>query len=237
MSQRQIAQSPATGRPARIAAQARRGGLIAALLLLASCESAYYGAWEKVGVHKRDILVDRVEDAAEAQEEAKEEFVSALEKFSSVVNVPPSDLKDTYEELSEAFEDAESRAEKVSDRIDSVEDVSEDLFSEWEGEIEQISNSRLRSASADQLRKSRRQYDDLIKSMRRAESKMPPVLTAFQDQVLFLKHNLNAQAIASLEGELGMIETNVAALIRDMETSIARSQAFIEDMQLLGGET
>lgn len=216
---------------------ARFGWLMAGLLLLAGCESAYYGAWEKVGVHKRDILVDRVEDAAEAQKEAKEEFVSALEKFSSVVSVPPSDLKDTYDELSEAFEDAQSRAEKVGDRIDSVEDVSEDLFREWEGEIEQISNSRLRSASADQFRKSRRQYDALIKSMRRAESKMPPVLTAFQDQVLFLKHNLNAQAIASLEGELGMIETNVAALIRDMETSIAHSQAFIEDMQLLGGES
>ncbi len=215
----------------------RKAWLLCGLLLLAGCESAYYGAWEKVGVHKRDILVDRVEDAAEAQEDAKEEFQSALEKFSSVVNVPPSDLKDTYEELSDAFEDAQSRAERVTDRIDSVEDVSEDLFEEWEAEIEQISNSRLRSASAEQLRSSRRQYNELIQSMRRAESKMPPVLTAFQDQVLFLKHNLNAQAIASLEGELGMIETNVAALVRDMETSIARSQAFIEDMQLLGGES
>ncbi len=215
----------------------RYGWLLAALLLSAGCESAYYGAWEKMGVHKRDILVDRVEDAAEAQEDAKDEFKSALEKFSSVVSVPPSDLKDTYEALVEAYEDAQSRAEEVSDRIDSVEDVSEDLFEEWEGEIEQISNARLRGASAEQLTSSRRQYNDLIKSMRRAESKMPPVLTAFQDQVLFLKHNLNAQAIASLEGELDIIETNVAALIRDMETSIARSQAFIEDMQLLGGES
>lgn len=216
---------------------ARAGCFLAAVLLLAGCESAYYGAWEKVGVHKRDILVDRVEDAAEAQEDAKEEFKSALEKFSSVVSIPPSDLKDTYEELAEAYEDADARAEEVSDRIDSVEDVSEDLFDEWEEEVELISNARLRSASAEQLRTSRRQYDDLIKAMRRAESKMPPVLTAFQDQVLFLKHNLNAQAIASLEGELGMIQTNVAALIRDMESSIARSEAFIEDMQLLGGES
>jgi hypothetical protein len=214
----------------------RLGWLLTVLLLTAGCESAYYGAWEKMGVHKRDILVDRVEDAADAQSDAKEEFQSALEKFSSVVSVPPSDLKDTYEELADAFEDAEARAEEVTDRIESVEDVSEDLFEEWQEEIEQITNARLRSASADQLRRSRRQYEELIQSMRRAESKMPPVLDAFRDQVLFLKHNLNAQAIASLEGELGMIETNVAALIRDMETSISRSQAFIEDMQLLGGE-
>jgi hypothetical protein len=225
------------GRIPRPAAVARCIWMLAGLGLLAGCESAYYGAWEKVGVHKRDILVDRVEDAAEAQQEAKEEFKSALEKFSSVVTVPPSDLKDTYEELADAFEDAEARAEKVSDRIDSVEDVSEDLFEEWADEIEQITSTRLRSASADQLRRSRSQYQELIRSMRRAESKMPPVLDAFRDQVLFLKHNLNARAIASLEGELGLIENNVAALIRDMEASIARSEAFIEDMQLLGGES
>jgi len=214
----------------------RLGGLLALLMLTAGCESAYYGAWEKMGVHKRDILVDRVEEAADAQQDAKEEFQSALEKFSTVVSVPPSELKDTYEELADAFEDAEARAEEVTDRIDSVEDVSEDLFEEWQEEIEQITNARLRSASADQLRKSRSQYEELIRSMRSAEAKMPPVLDAFRDQVLFLKHNLNAQAIASLKGELGMIETNVAALIRDMEASISRSQAFVEDMQLLGGE-
>lgn len=206
------------------------------MLALAGCESAYYGAWEKVGVHKRDILVDRVEDASEAQQDAKDEFQSALEKFSSVVEVPPSELKDTYEELSDAFDDAESRAEEVRDRIESVESVSEALFEEWGDEVDQITNSRLRSASAAQLRSSQSQYGELIGAMRSAEAKMDPVLVAFRDQVLFLKHNLNAQAIASLEGELGMIETNVAALIRDMETSIARSQAFIEEMQLLGGE-
>jgi hypothetical protein len=206
------------------------------LTLLAGCESAYYGAWEKLGVHKRDILVDRVEEASEAQEAAKEEFQSALEKFASVVEVPPSKLKDTYESLNDAFEDSKARAERVSDRIDAVESVSDALFEEWEDEIGQISNTRLKSSSKSQLNNSRRQYDGLIKAMRRAESKMEPVLTAFQDQVLFLKHNLNAQAVASLKGELAVIETDVAALIRDMEASIARSQAFIEDMQLLGGE-
>ncbi len=221
--------TPGRGLPAAVA--------LVLALTLAGCESAYYGAWEKVGVHKRDILVDRVEDASQAQEDAKEEFLSALEKFSSVVDVPPSKLKATYEDLADAYEDARARAERVSDRIDSVESVSRALFEEWEDEIGQIGNARLRSSSESQLRKSRRQYQDLIRSMRRAESRMQPVLDAFNDQVLFLKHNLNAQAIASLKGELAMIETNVASLIRDMESSIARSQAFIEDMQLLGGES
>lgn len=207
--------------------------LVLALFALAGCESAYYGAWEQVGVHKRDILVDRVEDAMESQDDAKEEFQSALERFSSVVEVEPSALKSKYEELNDAFEDAESRAEDVSERIDAVEDVSEDLFDEWREEISEISNSRLRNNSAGQLQASERRYEDLIDAMRRAEDSMQPVLTSMRDHVLYLKHNLNAQAIASLQGELASIESDVADLVRDIETSINEVQRFIDEMSLL----
>lgn len=210
-------------------------GVLLGVLLFGGCESAYYSAMEQVGVHKRDILVDRVDEAADAQEDAKEEFQSALELFTSVIEVPSSDLKDSYETLSDAFEDSQTRADLVSERIDAVESVSDALFAEWADEIEQISNTKLRSASAQQRTRSQRQYSELIKAMRRAEGKMQPVLVAFRDQVLFLKHNLNARAISSLQGELGSIQSDVAVLISDMEASIAKSQAFIEDMELLGG--
>jgi cell fate (sporulation/competence/biofilm development) regulator YmcA (YheA/YmcA/DUF963 family) len=70
--------------------------------------------------------------------------------------------------------------------------------------------------------------------MERARDKIDPVLSALKDQVLFLKHNLNARAIASLQGELGAIESEVAVLVRDMETSIAEANSFIEQIT---GET
>jgi len=66
--------------------------------------------------------------------------------------------------------------------------------------------------------------------MKRAEKKMEPVLSAFRDQVLFLKHNLNAKAIASLQTELVSVEAEVNSLIRDMETSIKEANAFISAM-------
>ena len=211
----------------------RIGLLILVSASLAACESAYYSALETVGVHKRDLLVSNVEDAMEAQEDAKVEFEDALEQFAGVVDIEPSELQDAYESLNDAFEDAETRANAVSSRIDAVEDVSEDLFDEWREEAGQISNARLRSSSLEQLRASERKYDALIKSMRKAEGSMQPVLTAFRDHVLFLKHNLNARAIASLEGELGSIEDDVGVLVRDMEASISQAQSFIEEMELL----
>ena len=43
-------------------------------VFLSSCASIYYSTMETFGVEKRDILVDRVEDARDGQEDAKEQF-------------------------------------------------------------------------------------------------------------------------------------------------------------------
>ena len=193
----------------------------------AGCQSAYYGAMERVGVHKRDIMVDRVESAQEAQTDAKEQFESALAQFRSIIQIKDQDLATRYDRLNDEYEDSKAAAKAVTERIDAVEDVSEALFDEWE----LYSSASLKRQSAAKLSQTRRQYQGLIKAMRSAEARMEPVLRAFQDQVLFLKHNLNARAIDSLQGELGSIETDVAQLIREMERSIAESDAFIGSLQ------
>jgi hypothetical protein len=211
-----------------------RAGIIivmaAMMFVISGCDTAYYKTMEKLGHHKRDIMVNRVESARDAQEEAKEQFESALEKFSSVVAVQNGDLKSQYDQLKSEYDKSQARAKAVNDRVDAVEEVSQDLFSEWEKELSEYSNAKLRRSSEIKLQKTRRQYDQLIKAMRRAEQKMDPVLTAFKDQVLFLKHNLNAQAIASLQDELTTIESDVAKLIREMEASIREADTFISAM-------
>lgn len=207
--------------------------LIAAIVVLftvSGCQSAYYAAWEKVGVEKRDILVDRVENAKESQEDAQEEFSSALEAFSAVVAFEGGELEDVYNELNSEYESSLSAANEVSARIDKVEGVAEALFDEWEEELEKYQNASLKRDSTAKLRDTERRYNTLIKTMRKAESRMAPVLSAFQDNVLYLKHNLNASAIGALQGELSTIENDVAQLIQQMNSAIAESDAFIASM-------
>ncbi len=104
------------------------------------------------------------------------------------------------------------------------------MFSEWESELEEIQNPDLRQKSHSLLGETRTKYGNLLTAMRSAESKMKPVLGAFKDQVLFLKHNLNAQAIASLKTQVLGIEGDVDALIANMQKSIDEADAFIESM-------
>ncbi|MBC8413276.1 MAG: DUF2959 domain-containing protein [Nitrospira sp.] len=202
--------------------------IIFVALPMTGCQTAYYKTMEKVGYHKRDIMVDRVEKARDTQEEAKEQFKSALERFSSVLNVKGGDLEAKYKTLNAEFEASEKKAEKVKDRIDSVEDVSEALFAEWEEELKQYSSASLRNNSEKKLNATRKQYKKLITAMKKAEKKIEPVLSAFRDQVLFLKHNLNAQAISSLQSELVSVESDVALLIKEMEKSISEADSFIK---------
>jgi flagellar motility protein MotE (MotC chaperone) len=185
---------------------------------------------EKFGIHKRDLLVDRVADARDAQEGAKEQFKSALEKFSAVVNFDGGELKPKYDQLNSELERSESRAQAVKDRIKSVESVAEDLFAEWEGELEKYNNDNMRRISQRQLTDTQQEYTKLIDVMKRAADKIEPVLVPFRDQVLFLKHNLNAQALASLQSELISIESDVASLIKEMEVSIEEANTFINAM-------
>ena len=202
--------------------------VIISILTLTACSSAYYSAMEKVGIHKRDIMVDRVVDAKESQQEAQKQFKSALEQMTALINFDGGDLETQYNVIQEQYEDSKDAAEHVSSRIDKIEDVSDALFDEWQDEIEQISSASLRRQSSVKLKETQRRYQSLIKSMHKAESKMAPVLSALKDNMLFLKHNLNAKAVGALQGEMVSIKKDVSALIKDMNSAIEQSQKFID---------
>jgi SMC interacting uncharacterized protein involved in chromosome segregation len=209
----------------------KAAAVLIVLLFATGCQSLYYGTMEKFGKYKRDILVDRVKNARDAQQQTKEQFTSALDKFRSVVNVEGGKLQEKYDLLKSELDKSESKASAVTKRIGDVEDVASALFDEWTKELDQYKNSELKAASKKKLEQTRQKYTQLIGSMKQAESKIEPVLSAFRDQVLFLKHNLNAQAIASLQSELGTMEVDIGRLITEMEKSIAEADSFIKTMQ------
>jgi hypothetical protein len=204
---------------------------LAAPVLLGGCVHPYYAAMEKVGIHKRDIMVDRVEAARDTQAEAQEQFKSALEQFDAVVKLKETNLKKSYDRLNSEYEASEKIAEKVSIRIRKVESVADALFEEWEDEIDLYHNKELQRASKSQLRKTKSRYSSMLTSMHQAEASMEPVLDIFRDNVLFLKHNLNAQAIGSLQGEFANLKGEIEKLIQKMNIAIESSNKFIADIR------
>jgi hypothetical protein len=201
------------------------------ILAISGCSSAYLGALESIGIPKREVMKFRVEKAQISQEETKEQFKTTLEQFTELTNFQGGDLETTYKKLNTAYEASKKKAEEINFRISEIEKVSDALFSEWETELEQYSNAKLRSRSEQKLRGTRVQYNQLINTMKKAEQKTEPVLAVLHDNVLYLKHNLNATAISSLQDDLKDIQTDVAVLIDAMEQSIKESDAFIKTLE------
>jgi hypothetical protein len=208
--------------------------MLVVTLTLTGCQSAYYSAMEKVGVHKRDILIDRVEETKDSQQESQEEFKSALERLTTLIDFNGGELQDTYNQLNDDYESSLNAANEVSTNINKVEDVAEALFDEWSDELEQYKSASLKRESSKKLAATKRQFDQLLRSMRSAESKMEPVLTSLHDNVLYLKHNLNAQAVSAIKGEFTNLKRDIQLLMNDMNKSIADSNKFIEQMNSAG---
>lgn len=205
--------------------------MVTFVVLLSACSTMYLEGLEKIGIPKRDVMVHRVEKARDTQEETKEQFKSALEQFTAATNFNGGDLEDTYKRLNDAYEESKGKADEVKGRIADIESVSEALFAEWREEITQYSNQSMKQSSQQKLVATQAHYKQLIASMKQAEAKIEPVLRVFQDQVMFLKHNLNARAIASLKGELGNIRSDVSTLVASMEKSINEANSFIKTME------
>jgi hypothetical protein len=186
---------------------------------------------EKVGIHKRQILIDRVEDTATSQEEAKQEFKDALEQLSTLLSFDGGKLQRQYEASVDHYEVSQAAANEVSQHIDDVENVADALFNEWQDEIEQFTNKDFKRKSKTSLVQTQRKYLTVIKSMRNAEKRMFPILDALKDNMLYLKHNLNAQAIGALKGEYQAIKQDIEKLINDMNQSIDHSQNFIKSLK------
>ncbi|MFA6186282.1 MAG: DUF2959 domain-containing protein [Phycisphaerae bacterium] len=201
------------------------------LVFATGCNKVYYNTMEKFGSPKRDILVERVEGTRDSQQIAKAQFTSALEKFKYIVDVNSGLLEEKYELFKDELKKSESQANNLYKQIDSVEDVANALFEEWENELSQYSSADLRAASRAQLDQTKQKYAQMIGAMQKAQGKMESVLAVFRDQVLFLKHNLNAQAITSIKGKFGSMEKEMNQLVAEMNKSIAEADSFIKAMK------
>ena len=200
------------------------------LAFASACSTAYYSAWEMLGKEKRDLLRSNVETVKKDQEKAADEFEDALERLRSLYDVDAGELEKVYDRIKDDYEDATGRAEQISDRIDTIGEIADDLFREWEREIDEISNPNYRAESRQQLEKTTTKYAALAASLKKAETSMEPVLTHLKDNVLFLKHNLNAAAIGGLSSEMDQIESDIEELVADMRASIAEADRFLSTL-------
>ena len=207
--------------------------VVAATLALPACgtvDRVYYGTMERLGYEKRDLLVDQVQDTREQQEDTKEQFASTLDRFRASYDFDGGDVEDTFDDLRDSYEASAEEAERLRGEIAEVKEIGDDLFAEWDDEIDQQTVPEYERRMEELRDATQRSYNQMVEKMDAAAEKMDPVLERFNGQVLMLKSSLNARAIASLQTEADDLVDEVEALIREMNESIAEADEFISQM-------
>ncbi len=204
------------------------GLLLSVALGGSACRSSYYAMMESFGKHKRDLLKQSLNDANEEQKEASEQFKDTLTQLQELTGADGGELQKRYNAFKGEYDRSVQMADGVTGRIEKVQRLADDLFAEWEAELQEINSPNLRANSQKKLMDTQVRYRKLYSSLARAEQSMPPVLSQMKDYVLYLKHNLNAQAIGSLKDEALNIEQEIGSLISEMNNSIAETESFIE---------
>jgi len=205
--------------------------ILLAALLSAGCQSLYNTTLERMfGFEKRELLKKAIESVNHDQEKAQVEFKDALTVLKELYAFHGGDLERMYDKFKASYEDANAQAALVHKRIANMENVAHSMFAEWQKEIRQYTNDSMAADSRAQLAETKKRYSELSRSVREAEKSMKPVLKQLNNNVLYLKHNLNAAAIGSLKGESAQIETQIDELIQKMNASMAESEGFIRTM-------
>jgi chromosome segregation ATPase len=205
--------------------------MLLAAASFAACSTVKYEALEQVGVYKRDILVDRVEDARDSQADTREEVLAAYEELNILIGEEGGELERQYKRLNRKVERSKDAIEELDDHLAAIDEVSADLFEEWEEELAEYNSAALRADQEQKLRESRRQFTSLRQRMQVARDRVDPVMAVLNDNVLYLKHSLNARALDALRGEATALEGKVDALIADMQVAIDEANAFINQMR------
>ena len=204
--------------------------LIVFALLLSGCQSTYYKAMSTLGKEKRDILVSRIKDAKKDQDQTKQKLQTTMESFQALTGFKGGSLEKSYKRLNSDYESAASQSSKLHDKIQSIDQVSNDLFKEWQGEINAMDNGKLKSQDTVMLRNAKTRQATYMRAMHRTEDQIEPVLKAFHDQVLFLKHNLNARAIGSLKNTSAGLQSDVAGLVQSIDASSQEADKLISSL-------
>ncbi len=189
----------------------------ALLLLSLGCASVHYETQKLLGRDKRDILVNRIDQGLQTQQDALRQLEKTFDALQALVAYEGDDLGGVHRKVMAEFERAENRAQRVRDRIVGAEVVADDLFKEWEYENVQIADPELRSGSRAEMAETRERYERVIAAMKRASEQNDPVLTALRDRTLFLKHDLSLEALASLRDDLPRIEADLTTLARETD--------------------
>lgn len=203
------------------------------LFFLCSCTTVYYKSWELLGREKRDLLSSNIESLKGEQEDAKEEFSDVLERMRSEYVGEKQSLAETYSDFKSDYDDIKDEVDDVTSRLNRIDGLAKALFKEWLVEANEFDSREYRRKSLAKRGETMRSFNKYMKSTRALEAGMNQSLKSLQDEVVFLKHNLNSQIVSQFNVKLATLEKDMEKIIGKIEKSIEGTDSYIKEIRRL----
>lgn len=201
-----------------------------ALFATLACDRAYYKMWEALGREKRDLLTSEIKQTRESQSKLQTEFVATFERIKKEYTFEGGEVENTYRALSKDYKALDERRNSVTKHVEKVDALAEDLFEEWRKEANDMNDTSLRSQSLTKLEQSQAKFAEVAQKYAGMLEVVNGSLKRLHDHVIFMKHNLNAQALGALKRELHAMQPELDRLVAEINRSIALASEFEGDL-------
>ena len=201
----------------------RKSALVLTAVLLSTAVSA---PAQEAGVKQVEQLTNKFGSTVEAITDARAQLVKTMDVYNSIFSEVAKDRKSLYKKLQNEMDTMVKRRGEISTRAEQTRIEADNLFVSWGNSLSGITDPDLRKRSEERLAKTKARYADIQATGRQADDAYAPVMKKLQDQVAYLGHDLNAEAVGSLKGDAAKLTGQVDELkkrIDDLVGSINKN--------------
>ena len=182
------------------------------------------------GVKQVEQLIKKATAVQKSIDETKVELQKTMDAYNVVVAPETTDRKSAYKKLNKQMESTQEKRAEIPKQVDAMNVEADTLFKGWAESAKGISDPDLKAQSQKRLTDAKARLADIQADAAKAGSLYNTFMTALQDRITFLGHDLNDTAVAKLKPG----DAKLTAQATDLYAAVDKvSAALASDIQRL----
>jgi hypothetical protein len=203
------------------------------IVVLSAC--AAFSSKKSEGLNRVDQLLSQVERVQVESEACKERSTAALQALETLVDSDfNGDPVAAYDHVATSIEESKDQEQRLASSVDGMKSRAEELFADWTKSLEAMTNAKLKERSQGRLEATRARYQAVLESVAAAQSSCDAFHTELDDHTLFLEHDLNAESVESIAGDVEDLGERKQELDQRLDHCVAVAKKYVEHAKLHG---
>jgi hypothetical protein len=188
-------------------------------------------AQQDAGVKQVEQLVKKSGSTVQAIAETKLQLQKTMDVYNSLMSTDEKNMKGNYKKLQQEMDATAKKRADIKLRADEMNAEAQTLFKSWGDSAAAIQSADLRQRSQERLDKTKASFAEIGTVGQKAVDLYDPFMKALQDQVTYLGHDLNTQAVQSLQADAAKMNEKAQTLMKSIDDTISVANKNITDLR------